>query len=137
MGKSNCSHEVLLAPLAVTVLESCPRQSGGDFVFGFNGRSPPQGEAYWKQRIDELSGVTDWVWHDSRRTMTRFLQGVGVAPHIWNALLGHVPPLLDRTYGTNPLTEARREAWARWAAHVETITTTNPAASAAPAKEAP
>ena len=59
-------------------------------------------------------GFEDWTLHDIRRTAANELDRLGVAPHIKEAILGHAPDKLMRTYSKHvPLPEMRRalEAW--------------------------
>jgi hypothetical protein len=42
-----------------------------------------------KEKIDELSSVTDWVSHDLRRTVGSEMAALGVAPHVADKVLNH------------------------------------------------
>jgi integrase len=43
-----------------------------------------------KKRVDKESGVTDWVWHDLRRTVvTAMNDQLGIQPHIVEAIINH------------------------------------------------
>lgn len=68
------------------------------------------------KRIQHRSGTGGWVWHDTRRTVRTRLAEMGVAPHVAEAVLGHVAPGIVRTYNVHePVLEMRAalEAWAR------------------------
>lgn len=42
-----------------------------------------------KDKLDQLSGVTNWTLHDLRRTFATNLAELGVAPHVIEAILNH------------------------------------------------
>ena len=59
-------HEVPLSPLAIAVIEECPKLS--DFVFSTGGDRPISGWSKAKSALDEKSKIADWRLHDLRRT---------------------------------------------------------------------
>ena len=66
-NKSGRPHLVPLSSLALSILNDTPRSEG----LVFWGRSPKTAINGWskaKQKVDQLSGVTDWRIHDLRRT---------------------------------------------------------------------
>jgi integrase len=68
------------------------------------------------RRIQQRSRTSGWVWHDTRRTVRTRLAEMGIAPHVAEAVLGHVAPGIVRTYNLHePVPEMRAalEAWAR------------------------
>ena len=72
--KGRRAHEVPLTPVALGLLEGLPRWSGGEYLFSTTGgEKPVNGFSKAKARIDKLSGVSDWVIHDLRRTMRTHL----------------------------------------------------------------
>jgi hypothetical protein len=56
--------------------------------------------------------------HDLRRTGRTGLGILGVAPHIAEAVLNHLPPKLVRTYDRNSYEREKRAALDLWAAHL-------------------
>ncbi len=60
------------------------------------------------KRIQERSRTSGWVWHDTRRTVRTRLAEMGVAPHVAEAVLGHVAPGIVRTCNLHePVPEMR------------------------------
>ena len=62
-----------------------------------------------------------WTVHDLRRTVRTGLGKLGVAPHIAEATLNHLPPKLIRTYDRNKYEAEKRSALDQWATHLKTI----------------
>ena len=73
-----------------------------------------------KQRVDELSGVTDWRWHDLRRTARTGMTRLGVSRDHAEAALNHVSgrSALERTYDRYDLAPQVISAVSRWQEHV-------------------
>jgi site-specific recombinase XerC len=67
--KSSAPHTVPISPLARRLLDDCPRLQG-DYVFSTTaGRKHIQSLSKIKRRLDQMSGVVDWRYHDIRRTV--------------------------------------------------------------------
>lgn len=92
--KSGRAHEIPLTPPALEILRAQPRRER-ELVFG-TGEGGFQLNDASKRRLDvriAASGkpLAHWVLHDFRRTMsTRLHETLGIAPHVVEALLGHV-----------------------------------------------
>jgi len=56
--------------------------------------------------------------HDIRRTVRTGLGKLGVAPHVAEACLNHLPAKLIRTYDRNSYGAEKRDALERWANHL-------------------
>jgi hypothetical protein len=54
-------------------------------------------------------------------TVRTGLGQLGVAPHIAEAVLNHIPPKLIRTYDRNKYEAEKRAALEQWATHLKTI----------------
>jgi integrase len=145
--KNHRAHEILLSPPALAVLKSrsrlaWPDGSPCDFVFARGAR----GFADWagsKADLDarivaarraaaagadvaEIQAMPAWTPHDFRRLISTTMHDrLGVAPHIVEAILGHVGHQAG-TAGRYNLALYRAEkarALALWGAHVEAIVT--------------
>ena len=116
--KNGQQHVVPLSETAVKVLLSVPRRESRDYVFGRNGA----GYSNWseaKRRLDALVELKEpWTLHDLRRTVRTGMGGLGIAPHIAEAVLNHLPAKLIRTYDRNTYTAEKRDALERWASHL-------------------
>jgi integrase len=131
--KNHRLHEILLSPLAATMLQARPRltQPDGspcDLVFG-RGQRGFSGWVGSKADLDRrvakarraAGPMPGWTLHDFRRLLsTAMHQQLGIAPHIVEAILGHVGHQAG-TAGRYNLATYRSEkaaALALWARHV-------------------
>jgi integrase len=116
--KNGQQHVVPLSEAAMKVLQSLSRREGRDYVFGRNG----DGYSNWseaKGRLDATVQLKEpWTLHDLRRTVRTGLGMLGVAPHVAEAVLNHLPAKLIRTYDRNTYTAEKRDALERWANHL-------------------
>jgi len=71
LTKNKEQHTVPLSEQVVAILKFLPR-IGGTFVFTTSGKTPVSGFSKAKAKLDETAGVTDWRWHDLRRTFATF-----------------------------------------------------------------
>jgi integrase len=127
--KSGTPHEVPLSPMAVDLLRSLPRFAGGDFVFSTTGgRSGIGSFGLYKTVIDaRAAGLTNWRFHDLRRTARTNLASLGVAPFIAELILGHQQKGVHAIYDTHRYQAEKREALERWASRLRDIVTPAPA----------
>ena len=95
-------HIVPLSSTAREILDYLPRFDGSDYVFtsgrartrGENGERvtdrPVSGWGRAKERIDKISGLSDWRLHDLRRTVvTGMNEELGIEPHVVEAVVNH------------------------------------------------
>jgi len=90
-NKSGRPHEVPLTKDTVHLLRSLPRLHDV-LVFPAHRHQtdrPVSGHGKVKQRLDELSGVTDWTLHDIRRTVATGMARKKVPPHVIERVLNH------------------------------------------------
>jgi integrase len=146
-SKNGVAHEIPLSDAAVLILQGLPRigDKKDGFVFTTTGRSPVSGFSRAKAAIDkaivealkeqaaergddpaEVKAPAGWVLHDMRRTAASGMAGLGIAPHVVEAVLNHrsgtikgVAAVYNR-YSYAPEKRAALEAWAR---RLETIVT--------------
>ena len=107
--------QLKLPALAVDIINSLPRILGNPYVFA--GR----GGFFWgfsksKRRLDELSGVSDWVLHDCRRTARSLMARAGVMPHVAERVLGHAIPGVEGVYDRHSYDVEKADALNRLAA---------------------
>jgi len=90
--KNAREHVIPLAPAAWAILETRPRRTDRDFVFGRPRDRPFTGWSISKKELDERLGATvaHWTHHDLRRSMATRMADMDIAPHIIEALLNHV-----------------------------------------------
>jgi len=127
--KSGVPHEVPLSGMAVDLLRSLPRFTGGDFVFSTTGgRSGIRSFGLYKNAIDaRATALTNWRFHDLRRTARTNLASLGVAPFIAELILGHQQKGVHKVYDVHRYQAEKREALERWANRLRDIVTPPPA----------
>jgi len=139
--KGRRRHAVPLSPEARAVLEAVRPTSGqGEFVFpGRNGGSVPHMANHNNvvRRVRERTRLPGWTVHDFRRTFRTFAvraalpanpkdpAGLGVSPHVADAVLGHKEASLgfDRYTGEpwRYLLAEKRDALERWGKFVAEV----------------
>ena len=119
--KNHQEHIVPLSDAAVSILASVERRDR-DYLFGLARTGGFCGWSKSKARFDEVVNLKEpWTVHDLRRTVRTGLGKLGVAPHIAEATLNHLPPKLIRTYDRNKYEAEKRSALDQWATHLKTI----------------
>lgn len=110
-AKNGVAHEVPLSDTAVAILKSLPRIDApkvdgvavrAPLVFTTNGKTPVSGYSKAKSQLDEkitevfktaagedFKGLPHWTFHDLRRTAASGMAGIGIAPHVVEAVLNH------------------------------------------------
>lgn len=120
--KSDRLHEVPLSPAAVEILQDLPRKA--DFVFSTSGRSPISGFSKAKKSLDRLSEVTDWQFHDIRRTVASGMAEIDIAPHVIEKVLNHATGQISgvaAVYNRHTYLEQKERALTAWAKALEVI----------------
>ena len=117
--KSKREHTVPLSGMALDLLEDTPRIGESGLVFTTNDKTPISGFSKAKAKLDKLSGVTDWRYHDCRATMaTRLDAELHIPPHVIGALLNHDPKAykgITAVYTRADDIDAKRSAMDAWA----------------------
>lgn len=116
--KNGREHVVPLSDEAMAILENVDLRDGRELLFG-SGKGGYSGWSKSKAEMDSTLKIKKpWTLHDLRRTGRTGLGMLGVAPHIAEAVLNHLPPKLLRTYDKNKYEKEKREALDLWAAHL-------------------
>jgi integrase len=119
--KNGRGHNVPLSALAMQIIDEVGERGGRDLVFG-DGEGGYSGWSNSKKALDEVVELKEaWRLHDLRRTVRTGLGSLGVAPHIGEAVLNHLPAKLIRTYDKNRYEPEKRAALDRWAAHITAL----------------
>jgi integrase len=128
-AKNATAHEVPLSGMAMDLLQSLPRFTGGDFVFSTSGgRNPIPGFSFYKNTIDaRATGLASWRFHDLRRTARTNLASLGVSPFTAELILGHTQKGVHKVYDVFRYQSQKREALERWATRLRGIVTPPPA----------
>lgn len=116
--KNGRAHVVPLSNLAIDIIDSIGMRENRDLVFG-SGVGGFSGWSHSKAQLDQIVELKyPWVLHDLRRTVRTGLGRLGVAPHICESVLNHLPEKLIRTYDKNRYEPEKRQALDLWAAHI-------------------
>jgi integrase len=130
IARNGVAHEIPLSDAALDIIKSLPRI--GDrkdaFLFSTSGRTPVSGFSNAKEAIDraiveargaDVEAIPNWVFHDLRRSAASGMAGIGIAPHVVEAALGHrsgtikgVAAVYNR-YSYNVEKRAALDAWSR------------------------
>lgn len=120
-SKNRRPHDIPLSATALDILARVPRLAGRDLVFGA-GVGPFSGFTKAKERLDERAGITvPWRLHDLRRTAATGMAGIGVLPHVVEAVLNHVSGSragVAGIYNRASYASEKRAALDAWDAHV-------------------
>jgi integrase len=120
--KNDATHDVPLSKASIAVMERVPQL--GEFVFSMTGDKPFKGFGHAKERLDALSGVTDWRLHDIRRTTATEMAKMGVAQHVVEKILNHQSGVIRGVaaiYNRHSYLDERRQALEAWARRLDTI----------------
>ena len=139
-------HIVPFPPIARDLIGSVKRV-GNKFVFTTNGKVPVSSFSRIKERLDGLmlkaaqeqaratGGDPDavhiprWRLHDLRRTCATGMAGIGIQPHVVEAVLNHVSGAkagVAGVYNVHSYSAEKTAALERWTAHVEALVTGKP-----------
>jgi integrase len=100
-----------------TIIDALPHFTIDDYLFTTSaGHKPVSGFSKAKQRMDKLSGVTDWTIHDIRRTVATEMARLGIAQEHIERVLGHVIPGVAGTYNRYSYMDEKRAALEKWSA---------------------
>ena len=122
-SKNGTAHTIPLSGTALDILAELPRVANkDDFVFSF-GRVAVSGFARKKLEIDAIIAATNgaplpnWVFHDLRRTTASGMAGLGIAPHVVEAVLNHRNGTIKgvaAVYNRYTYADEKRAALAAW-----------------------
>jgi integrase len=116
--KNHNEHVVPLTGKALAILQAVQKKRAGrEHVFG-KGQGGYSGWSKSKVALDAAAKLKDWTLHDIRRTVRTGLGRLGVAPHVAEAVLNHLPAKLIRTYDRNSYEIEKRAALEQWASHL-------------------
>ena len=104
-----------------------PRIDGQNLLFTTNGQTPVSGFSKVKKRLDGISGVTNWRFHDLRRSFaTHSTEKLSISPVIIDKILNHVTGQVRgvaATYQRGEYLKERQTALQEWANFLENIVT--------------
>jgi integrase len=136
-SKNGVAHEIPLSDAAIAILKSLPRI--GDrrdaLIFSTTGRTSVSGFSRAKDAIDkaiveargaEVEAPDRWTFHDLRRTAASGMAGLGIAPHVVEAVLNHKSGTIKgvaAVYNRYSYATEKRAALDAWARRLDAIVT--------------
>lgn len=124
-AKNGEAHIVHLNAHALAAIEEAlKRNDGHDYVFlGLKGNTPFSGWGKFKKRLDTLSGVKNWRFHDLRSTFVTSCADRGVDMTAADMCLNHVAsstmsPIM-RIYQISEKLAEREAALDQWNVHID------------------
>jgi integrase len=126
--KSNATHLVPLSKEAMTIFESLPHFTKGDYLFSTTfGEKPVSGFSKAKARLDAMmiealgSSPAPWVIHDIRRTVRTRLASLRISDMVAEMIIGHGRKGLQRVYDQHSYEAEMRDALELWAGRLRDI----------------
>lgn len=119
--KNGRPHLIPITPLIRAALDELPAFKGEYILTSTAGDRPMQNFTDIKIGLDEKSGVTDWRYHDLRRTAASGMARLGIPPHVIEAVLNHSSGAVSgvaRVYNRFDYAPEKRAALERWGAEV-------------------
>lgn len=88
--KNGRPHVVHLSGSAMSTVLALPKVEGQAWLFSTSGSGPVKGFSKAKAKLDEESGVTNWTFHDLRRTFATFTTDkLQISPVVIDKVLNH------------------------------------------------
>jgi integrase len=118
--KNGRPHVVHLSDAAMSTISALPQVDGQAWLFSTTGRGPVKGFSKAKAKLDEESGVTNWTFHDLRRTFATFTTDkLKISPVVIDKVLNHASGAVKgiaAVYQRGEYLDQRKTAMDTWAA---------------------
>jgi integrase len=118
--KNGREHRLMLPEAAREIIRAVPKTSD-TYVLSLGADEPLESYSRAKRRLDDLAGVTEWTWHDLRRTCASGLQRLAVPLPVTERILNHASGSISgiaSIYHRHTFDAEAREALERWADRV-------------------
>jgi integrase len=132
-SKTGAAQLLPLVPHVLAILETIPRIDGSTLLFP-SGRAgsanPISGFSKALATAQKLSGTSDWVWHDLRRTCRTGFARLGVTAAVGERVLNHSDGTRSRiaaVYDQYGYQSEMRRALELWSGEVERVVAGEPA----------
>jgi len=125
-AKNGKGHLCPLSPLAVEVLKATPETGTYVISSGVRGDKPVSGFSKAKLLLDKHSGVTDWRFHDIRRTVATKIRGLGIDRVTVSKVLNHSESGITKVYDRYAAEPEKEQALRRWGEELRRIVETKP-----------
>ena len=114
-------HEIPLTPRMAAIINSLPQYAGPYLFSHKGGKSPVNGWSRAKMRLDALSGVTGWKFHDLRRTTRTRISAIPAEEHVREALLAHGRRGIQAHYDQHKYRAEKRHLLQEWDGRLQKI----------------
>ena len=118
-------HQIQLSDQALNIIQDLPKIDGQNLLFTTNGTTPVSGFSKVKKRLDILSGLINWRFHDLRRSFaTHSTKKLGISPVIADKILNHVTGQVRGVaaiYQHGEYLKERRDALQQWGDFIEDL----------------
>jgi integrase len=125
--KNGRSHQIQLSVQAMNIIQALPKVEGQGLLFTTNGKTAVSGFSKVKKRLDIMSGVSDWRYHDLRRSFaTHSTERLSISPVIADKILNHVTGQVRGVaaiYQHGEYLEERRTALQKWGDFIQELVT--------------
>ena len=122
-------HDVPIAETVLSLLKSQHKDDDRDLIFG-RGDGPFSGWSRAKAALDERTGsLKHWTIHDLRRSVATGMAGIGIQPHVIEAVLNHVSGHkggIAGIYNRAQYSTEKAQALARWDEHLSAVVKESP-----------
>lgn len=122
--KNKVEDIVPLSSQAAELIRNLPTFEGEDLVFPSNrgGGKSTSGFGRAKKRVDVLSGVEGWTFHDLRRTVRSRFSSMSIRKEVADKVLNHVDRSVDgQHYDWHDYMDEKRNALQAWADRLDRI----------------
>ena len=114
-------HEIPLTPRMAAIINSLPQYAGPYLFSHKGGKSPVNGWSRAKMRLDALSGITGWKFHDLRRTARTRISAIPAEEHVREALLAHGRRGIQAHYDQHKYRAEKRHLLQEWDGRLQKI----------------
>ncbi len=89
--KSDRTHSVPLSTQAARIFTDLPHTGEHVFSTGRRGDKPLLGFSGAKRRLADVTGLSNWRYHDLRRSSASIMARLNTPPHVLSRVLNHAP----------------------------------------------
>jgi len=125
-AKNAKGHLCPLSPLALEILKATPETGTYVISSGVRGDKPVSGFSKAKLLLDKHSGVTDWRFHDIRRTVATKIRGMGIDRVTVSKILNHSEGGITKVYDRYAAEPEKEQALRRWGEELRRIVESKP-----------
>ena len=124
-SKNGKPHAIHLSSEARRILAAIPQVMDSGWVFTTTGRGPVSGFSQAKKRLDKASDVSNWTFHDIRRSFATYLtEKLRVSPVVVDRILNHVSGTVTgiaAVYQRGQYLSDRKEALQVWSDYIQDL----------------